>query len=196
MGSRRRSRELAMQALFYMDSRQLFGSQYVQLFCHCCPPSSLERPLFEHITNGVLNLRRRLDPLIERFSSNWKISRMSCVDRNVLRIAVFEMLCCADIPAKVSINEAIDIGKKFGTEESGAFINGILDSIRLAIEGGQILPDEFPNISLAEDGEDGGLEERASRDTVPGDGQASAAKPLRPVRLTPRVMKRPRSNSA
>ena len=58
---------------------------------------------------------------------------MSGVDRNILRIAVFEMLYCQDIPAKVAINEAIDIGKKFGTSESGAFINGILDSIHMAL---------------------------------------------------------------
>lgn len=63
---------------------------------------------------------------------------MSCVDRNIMRVAVFEMLFCPDIPPKVSINEAIDVGKKFGTEESGAFINGIIDSIRIAIEKGEI----------------------------------------------------------
>ena len=59
---------------------------------------------------------------------------MACVDRNIMRIAVYELLYCQDIPSKVSINEAIDVGKKFGTEESGAFINGILDSIRMAIK--------------------------------------------------------------
>jgi len=59
---------------------------------------------------------------------------MSCVDRNILRIAVYELLSCPDIPPKVSINEAVDIGKKYGTEESGSFINGILDSIHLAVE--------------------------------------------------------------
>ena len=68
---------------------------------------------------------------------------MSCVDRNIMRVAVFEMLSCPDIPPKVSINEAIDVGKKFGTEESGAFINGIIDSIRIAIEKGEI-PIEKP----------------------------------------------------
>ena len=65
---------------------------------------------------------------------------MSCVDRNAMRIAVYEMLFCSDIPIKVSINEAIDVGKKYGTEESGGFINGILDSIRLALEKGEIEP--------------------------------------------------------
>ena len=67
---------------------------------------------------------------------------MACVDRNVMRIAVFEMLFCHDIPPKVSINEAIDVGKKFGTEESGAFINGIMDRIRIAIEKGEIQLDQ------------------------------------------------------
>jgi N utilization substance protein B len=59
---------------------------------------------------------------------------MACVDRNIMRIAVYELLYCQDIPSKVSINEAIDVGKKFGTEESGAFINGILDSIHIALK--------------------------------------------------------------
>jgi len=72
-----------------------------------------------------------------RYADNWKMERMSCVDRNILRIAVYEMLLCPDIPPKVSINEAIEVGKKFGTEESGAFINGILDSVRLSIEKGK-----------------------------------------------------------
>jgi len=63
---------------------------------------------------------------------------MARVDRNIMRVAVFEMLFCPDIPPKVSINEAIDIGKKFGTEDSGAFINGIVDSIRIAIENGEV----------------------------------------------------------
>ena len=63
---------------------------------------------------------------------------MSCVDRNILRIAAYEILYCSDIPDKVAINEAIDIGKRFGTDETGAFINGILDSIRIAFENKEI----------------------------------------------------------
>ena len=86
------------------------------------------------LVNGVLETKGELDALIDRFSKNWDISRMSCVDRNVMRIAVFELRYCDDIPPKVSINEAVDVGKKFGTEESGAFINGIMDSIRGELE--------------------------------------------------------------
>jgi N utilization substance protein B len=90
--------------------------------------------------NGVLETKGQIDALVERFSQNWNISRMSCVDRNVMRIAVYEMLYCDDIPPKVSINEAVDIGKKFGTQESGAFINGIMDSIREALVKEGTLP--------------------------------------------------------
>ena len=81
------------------------------------------------LTKGVIDNKSQLDQLIEQFSSNWKISRMGCVDRNILRIAAFEILYCHDIPPIVSINEAVDIGKLYGTEESGSFINGILDGI-------------------------------------------------------------------
>jgi N utilization substance protein B len=134
MGKRRRSRELAMQALFYMDMNQNVSLEMLDLYCDSFTPSKKAFPFFLQLVKGVIYARYEIDSIIERFSSNWKISRMSCVDRNILRIAVYEMLFCCDIPPKVSINEAIDVGKKFGTEESGAFINGILDSIRIALE--------------------------------------------------------------
>lgn len=133
MGNRRLSRERALQALYCMDMQQDPVEDPVGLFCSCFSQDQPAEPFFRRLVDGVLDNRPTIDTTIEQFSSNWKLSRMSCVDRNVLRIAVFELLFCADIPPKVSINEAIDVGKRFGTEESGAFINGILDSIRLAI---------------------------------------------------------------
>ena len=132
-----------MQALFYMDAIQNASPQVLERFCENFTPSQKARPFFMKLVNGVLESRPQIDALIERFSKNWRVHRMTCVDRNVLRVAVFEMLFCPDIPPKVSINEAIDVGKKFGTEESGAFINGIIDSIRIAIEKGEI-PTENP----------------------------------------------------
>jgi N utilization substance protein B len=144
MGFRRKSRELAMQALFYFDAR---GSsrERMTLFCRARRPSGEVKPFFLRLVKGVLAVRQDLDAVIERFSSNWRLSRMSAVDRNVLRIGAFELLYCRDIPAKVAINEAIEIGKKFGTEESGAFINGILDSIHLAVEEGSVaMREEIP----------------------------------------------------
>jgi N utilization substance protein B len=98
--------------------------------------------------NGVIDEKDQIDALVERFSQNWKIHRMSCVDRNVMRIAVYELLYCDDIPPKVSINEAVDIGKKFGSQESGAFINGIMDSIR----GALVKEGTLKKIDLTRDG--------------------------------------------
>jgi N utilization substance protein B len=138
MGTRRRSREQALQALFYMDMQREPVEDPVSLFCDSFTQEIPAGTFFHRLIEGVGEHRDTIDTVIERYSSNWKLSRMSCVDRNVLRIAVFELLFCEDIPPKVSINEAIDVGKRFGTEESGAFINGILDSIRLAMERNQV----------------------------------------------------------
>jgi N utilization substance protein B len=134
MGTRHQARELAMQALFYMDIQNNPSPQLLDWFCENFHPPKKAYPFFLTLVNGVLENSDEIDALIEKFSKNWKINRMSCVDRNVMRIAVYEMLYCEDIPPKVSINEAVDVGKKFGTEESGAFINGIMDSIRNALD--------------------------------------------------------------
>jgi N utilization substance protein B len=138
MGARRKARETAMQALFFMDERRDFSDEMFERFCANFAPKPDVRPYFLRLVQGVLKYKTDLDALIERFSENWSLSRMSGIDRNLMRIAVFEIVCCRDIPAKVSINEAVDIGKKFGSEESGAFINGIVDSIRAALEKGEI----------------------------------------------------------
>ena len=129
-----------MQALFYMDMRQQFSKEMLDWFYTSFIPSRKAPPFLKHLVVGVIDEGPEIDCIIIRFSNNWKMSRMSCVDRNAMRIAVYEMLFCSDIPIKVSINEAIDVGKKYGTEESGGFINGILDSIRLALEKGEIEP--------------------------------------------------------
>ena len=139
MGTRRQARELAMQALFYMDMQDNASLPMLESFCDNFGPPKKARPFFLVLVNGVLETISEIDALIERFSKNWKINRMSSVDRNVMRIAVYELLYCEDIPPKVSINEAVDVGKKFGTEESGAFINGIMDSIRDALDKEGIL---------------------------------------------------------
>jgi N utilization substance protein B len=121
-----------------MDASQSASPQTLERYCENFTPPQKAPPFFMKLVTGVLEAKPQIDTLIERFSKNWRVRRMSCVDRNIMRVAVFEMLFCHDIPPKVSINEAIDVGKKFGTEESGAFINGIIDSIRIAIEEGEI----------------------------------------------------------
>jgi len=137
-GNRRKSREKAMQALFFMDLNHSISMEGLDLYCKTFTPPPGVYPFFTELMEGVIRYMETIDSSIERFSSNWKISRMAGVDRNILRIAVYELLYCSDIPTKVSINEAIDIGKKFGTKESGAFINGILDSIRIAMDENKI----------------------------------------------------------
>lgn len=144
MGIRRRSRELAMQALFYMDINNNSSQEMIERFCENFSPPPKTRSFLLKLVKGVIAAKPEIDSLIERFSKNWQISRMSFVDRNVLRIAVYEMLFCPDIPSKVTINEAVDVGKKFGSEESGAFINGIIDSIRMAIEREEIAIKDSP----------------------------------------------------
>jgi len=123
-----------MQALFFMDVNRNISDEMLERFCDGFKPLHSERPFFLELVKGVISTLDKLDSIIERFSKNWRMSRMSPVDRNIMRIAAYEIIFCSDIPSKVSINEAVDIGKKFGTEESGAFINGIIDSIRIAHE--------------------------------------------------------------
>jgi transcription antitermination protein NusB len=89
----------------------------------------LTRPFTEHLVRGVALHREELDERLRSASDHWRLERMPAVDRNILRMALFEMLHCPDVPPKVTINEAIDIGKRYGSEESGAFINGILDRL-------------------------------------------------------------------
>jgi transcription antitermination protein NusB len=138
MGNRRKAREMAMQALFFMDISKDVSVSQIDLFCRCYQPSKNIEIFFQQLTKGIIERWLYINDVIERFSSNWKLNRMACVDRNIIRIAVYEILFCEDIPPRVAINEAIDIGKKYGTEGSGAFINGILDSIHTAMTKGKI----------------------------------------------------------
>jgi transcription antitermination protein NusB len=81
----------------------------------------------------VIAHRAEIDRLIEQHSHNWRLDRMSRIDRNVLRLGVFELKYRPDIPKKVSLNEAVELGKNFGTEESSAFVNGLLDRVAAAL---------------------------------------------------------------
>ena len=134
MTSRRRSREMAIQVLYQVEMAQSDLAEAVRLFCeHFKAPESIRDFAFE-LARGANEHREEIDTLIKRFSEHWRLERMPTVDRNILRLAIYELLYRPDIPAKVSINEAVDIGKKYGSEDSGSFINGILDRIRLHLE--------------------------------------------------------------
>jgi len=83
----------------------------------------------EELVRGVQSERPAIDEIIQRTSTNWKLDRMARVDRNILRLAVYELLRRGDVPVRVTLNEAIELGKKFGSEESSSFVNGVLDRI-------------------------------------------------------------------
>ncbi len=135
-GSRRKSRQAALQALFLIEMNP--DKSYVQsleIFSRNFPVKGKSRSFFSRLVEGVCEHKTEIDHLIQGHSENWRLERMSRVDCNILRIAAFELIYCSDVPPRVAINEAIDLGKQFGTEESGAFINGILDSIFLEKAG-------------------------------------------------------------
>lgn len=151
MGRRRQARELALQALYFLDARpDSNAEEAMALFHRNFTPPRKAREFMDRLVQGVSARRAAIDDIIERYSEHWKVFRMPRVDRNVIRMAVFEMFWQADIPTSVSINEAIDLGKKFGTDDSGAFINGILDRIRQALESGE-MPTPLPNGNAAAD---------------------------------------------
>lgn len=132
MGDRREARELALQALFFFDMDKSDPDKSLNLFCNNNEEKLTQgvKPFFFDLIKGVTENKNQIDALLNRYSKNWKISRMSVVDRNIMRIAAFEIIKRPDIPFSVTINEAVEIGKKYGTDESGSFINGILDCIK------------------------------------------------------------------
>ena len=146
MASRRRAREFALQALFQADIREVTvtaaltdlwgGLMDGEGMDEGRPPESEEVEFAQRLCLGVDERRAEIDSLIEECSTNWRLPRMPVVDRNVLRIAAFEILACHDIPATVSINEAVELAKKYGSADSRAFVNGIVD--RMARQLGRI----------------------------------------------------------
>ena len=128
MGTRRQARESALKMLYQFemsgqDPNVLIGSEVM---------GDLTADVTEFAADLVKGVRENLDEidwLISAHSTNWKLTRMAAVDKNILRMAVFELKSCPDIPTKVAINEAVEIAKKYGSSESGAFVNGILDNI-------------------------------------------------------------------
>jgi len=129
MGKRRRSRELAIKVLFHLEFSKDDPAEAFDLICNDFGASEEVKPFSKELVLGVCAYLKELDGLIGETSENWRLERIAKVDHSILRLAVYELLHRDDIPPKVSINEAVDLGKKFGTEESGGFINGILDKI-------------------------------------------------------------------
>jgi transcription antitermination factor NusB len=127
---RSRGRELALQFLYQVD---LLGADVLAdlaSFMRDEEPDTETARFAEGLVRGTVERRAEVDVMIQAVAQNWKLERMAAIDRNVLRLGAFEMLFVPDVPPKVSINEAIELGKRYSTQNSGAFINGILDKIR------------------------------------------------------------------
>lgn len=136
MRKRTLARELALQYLYMLDLRPGESEGGFERFARETSKEAEVLDFGKRLVEGVHAQRVALDEKIQAAAKNWQLSRMAVIDRNILRIAVYELLHASDIPPKVAINEAIDLGKKFSTEHSGAFINGVLDKVRLDLAPG------------------------------------------------------------
>lgn len=134
MGNRRKGREAALQLLFLTDMSGSTSDRVVANFWDENPTDDETREFGQRLFTGTMAQLETIDETLTQFSAHWKLHRMAAVDRNVLRLAIYELVHCADIPTKVTLNEAIEIAKKFGSEESGAFVNGILDQVAKTIK--------------------------------------------------------------
>ena len=128
ISSRRYARQLALQQLFQweFDQNQSRGLEESKAGRSTAPEV---RDFADHIVQGVLTHHQELDQLINLYAEEWTIDRMPVVDRNILRWAIFELLWIPDIPAKVTLNEAIELAKRFADDEARRFINGLLDHL-------------------------------------------------------------------
>lgn len=161
MGKRRRGRELTIQFLYQYDTieESSFGidslEEAVNLFWVAKEGTDSEpasgkdatqagsvdddiKDFANSLIRGTSENMNSIDDVINRYSKHWRLSRMSKIDRNILRLATYELVYLRDIPSPVTINEAVELAKRYGTEESGAFVNGILDRIRIALDKSEL----------------------------------------------------------
>lgn len=129
MGSRRQARELALQTLYLFDTcattiEAALESTLADI------GSSTTRDFCRHLSEGVAARKDEIDVILAKYAENWDLKRMAAVDRNILRLAAFEILTDLETPVSVIIDEAIEIAKYFSTQDSGKFVNGILDKVK------------------------------------------------------------------
>ena len=130
MGKRRKAREVALQLLYQLDVQSEGNPEpHLPEFWTRHPVDREAREFAEILIRGTKLHEPKIDEMISQYAQNWELDRMAVVDRNILRQGIFELLWMEDVPSKVAINEAIEVAKKFSTQESSRFINGILDRI-------------------------------------------------------------------
>ncbi len=130
MGQRRRAREHALQGLYMYEVGKTPVASITQFEWIDGGIPDEVRDFTVELIEGTINNLEKIDSLIKDYSRNWKPERLTVIDRSILRLAIFEMMFMPDIPTVVTINESIELGKTFGGENSGQFINGILDAVK------------------------------------------------------------------
>jgi N utilization substance protein B len=130
MATRRRGREAALQLLYALEVTQTDVSAVLHTAWAQAMMAEETRGFTMALVQGVLVHRDEIDGLIQEWSAHWSLERIALVERSILRFAIYELLYMPDIPPNVTINEAIEVAKKYGSGEAAAFINGILDRIK------------------------------------------------------------------
>ena len=134
----RRARERALQALFQIESTGEDWRESLELFWREHPSSQAARKYATALVAGTVRNMERIDAVITKVADKWALERMGGVERNVLRLAAQEILFMPEVPPKVAINEAVEVAKKFSTQDSARFVNGVLDTIREMFEQNEI----------------------------------------------------------
>ncbi len=129
MGKRRLSRELVIQFLYLIEMNEGKIPDQLKLFWENHSAAEDVQSFSEDILQDIFDHKEAIDARLEKYSDNWTLSRMAVIDRNLLRMAASEILYSKTVPPKVAIDEAVEIAKRFGSEDSPNFINGILDRI-------------------------------------------------------------------
>jgi len=135
MRKRTQARECALQILYQYEINPQSVEEVAESFWIRFPDTPEQvRQFSEYLVRGVVEHLTEIDPSIEKYAQNWQLKRMAAIDRNILRLSVFEIIYSGEIPPKVSINEAVNMAKKFSQQDSGKFVNGILDRISHAAQ--------------------------------------------------------------
>ncbi len=145
MGKRRDGREAAIQFLFARDLQGESKPEDADVFWTLHSAKTSTRAYAESLIKGVIEHQDEIDAHIMSIVVNFRIERLAAVDRNVLRLAAYELLYCPDVPAPVILNEAIDIAKALSAGESGSFVNGVLDKLARALRPAGNLKAPIPN---------------------------------------------------
>lgn len=140
MGTRRKSREYALQLLYQWEGERPAPASLLAEFWRGQKTTAPTREFAEQLFQGAVEAVEEIDALLAAHAQNWRLERMAAIDRNLLRLAVYEMRAFPKTSPAVVINEALEIAKRFSGAESAEFVNGILDAVRKSIEAGRAVP--------------------------------------------------------